>query len=73
MQQAMRMALPGRIMHFSKISVTAETTRVVKIRVNPAKYRMSKIRPGDYIGILCHNMSGQSTTVSFEMRYKEFQ
>ncbi len=73
MQQAMRMALPGRVMHFSKIAITAETVRAVTIKVNPAKYRMSKIRPGDYIGIMCHNMSGQATTVSFEMRYKEYQ
>lgn len=71
-QQAWRMAMPGRILHFSQISVTPETVRAVKIRVNPAKFRMAKVRPGDFIGIAIFNRSSGTLTFSVQMRYKEF-
>ncbi len=72
-QQAYRMALPGRVIHFSTLAYTAETTRVKLIKVRPAKYGMSKVRPGDHICIVTHNRGSGSVTVDYQMRYKESQ
>ena len=72
-QQAFRMALPGRVLHFSQMALTTETTRIKQIRVNPGKFRMSKIRPGDYLALGIFNKTGGSVTWSVQMRYKEYQ
>ncbi len=72
-QQAFRTRMPGRVLHFSQMAVTIETTRTKKIIVNPAKFRMSKVRPGDYLALAVFNRNGASITYSVQMRYKEFQ
>ncbi len=72
-QQAFRTRMPGRVLHFSQLAYTAETTRIKKIRISPAKFRMAKVRPGDYIALAIFNRSGVSIIYSVQMRYKESQ
>ncbi len=72
-QQAFRMNMPGRVLHFSTRSYAAETPISHTIRVNPSKYRMAKVRPGDHIGIYMFNRAANSIIFSMQMRYKESQ
>ncbi len=72
-QQAMRMNLPGRIIHFSTRSYAVEQPITHTIRVNPAKFRMAKVRPGDHIGIMIFNRGSGALIWSMQMRYKESQ
>ncbi len=72
-QQAFRMNMPGRVLHFSTRSFTTEVPIAHTMKVNPAKYRMAKVRPGDFIGCCIFNRSAITATVSMQMRYKESQ
>ncbi len=72
-QQAMRMNLPGRVIHFSTRSYAVEQPINHLIRVTPAKFRMAKVRPGDHIGIMIFNRGSGTIIWSMQMRYKESQ
>ncbi len=72
-QQAMRMNMPGRVLHFSTRSYAIEQPINHKIRIIPAKFRMAKVRPGDFIGIMIFNRGSGSVIWSMQMRYKESQ
>ncbi len=72
-QQAFRMNLPGRVLHFSQRSYAPEQPISHMIKVNPAKFRMAKVRPGDHIGLCVFNRGSGAATVSVQMRYKESQ
>ncbi len=72
-QQAFRMNMPGRVLSFTTRSYAAEQPINHTIRVNPAKYKMAKVRPGDHIGLCVFNRGSADATVSVQMRYKESQ
>ncbi len=71
-QQGWRISNPGRIFNFGQIAYTTGTTRTRKIVFSPFKFKKSKIRAGDYIGIAYFNRSDTSVEISTEMRYKEY-
>ncbi len=73
MQQACRMANPGKVFHFSKRAYTIETDIVHKIRVSPAKFRLSKVKAGDHWILQVFNRGPAIVTDDFECRYKEYE
>ncbi len=74
MQQACRLANPGKVFHYSKRAYTVEVDVVHKIRVSPAKFRLSKIKAGDHwILIINNRASVGNVTLDFEARYKEYE
>ncbi len=72
-QQAYRMNMPGRVLHFSTRSYAAEQPIQHTIKVTPGKFRMAKVRPGDFIGLSIFNRGSGASTCSVQMRYKESQ
>ncbi len=72
LQQAVRLANPGLVFHFSKVAMTKEMTKVVRITVSPAKYKQSKMKAGDHWVLIAFNRSGGACAWDFECRYKEF-
>ncbi len=74
MQQACRMANPGKVFHYSKRSYTPEVNLTHKITVSPAKFKLSKIKAGDHWMLLMFNRAaGNQVTFDFEARYKEYE
>ncbi len=74
MQQACRMANPGKVFHYSKRAYTIEQNITHKIIVSPAKYKLSKFKAGDHWILLINNRgSGGTPTFDFEARYKEYE
>ncbi len=72
-QQACRMANPGKVFHYSGTPYSAETTRVKKIAVSPAKYRLSKVKAGDHWVLLLFNRGLNGVSVDIQMRYNEYE
>ncbi len=73
MQQACRLANPGKVFHFSTTAYSADNTRTKKIIVSPAKYRLSKLKAGDHWLLLVFNRGAATFTIDFQCRYKEFE
>ncbi len=73
MQQACRLANPGKVFHYSKRVYTVESNIVHKIRVSPAKFRLSKLKAGDHWCVYVHNRGSGGLTIDFEARYKEYE
>ncbi len=72
-QQAVRLANPGKVFHFSATAFTSETTRTKKITLSPAKYRLSKVKAGDHWCLYLFNRSASSVNVDVQMRYNEYE
>lgn len=71
LQQALRMAFPGRIYKFLQIPFSEGTTRAPRITVNFAKFKKSMIRPGDYMLLHYHNRGTATCVIDTQARYKE--
>ncbi len=72
-QQACRLDNPGKVFHYSSRSYSAEHTITHKIRVSPAKFKLSKIKAGDYWILTLFNRGGTTVTYDFQCRYKEYE
>ncbi len=73
MQQACRMANPGKVFHFSQRAYVIEQPITHKIIVSPAKYKLSKIKAGDHWMLLIFNRGSQAITFNYQCRYKEYE
>ncbi len=73
MQQACRMANPGKVFHYSKRAYTDNFAVAHKIRVSPAKFRESKCKAGDHWILMLFNRAPNIVTFDFECRYKEYE
>jgi len=69
-QQAWRIRNPGRVLYYGHLPFTIETTRSKVFRIPYAKFRMSKVRPGDFYGLCIFNRSAAAVTYDVEMMYK---
>jgi len=74
LQQAMRRYQPGRILKYGQIAVAAEQPRTLSLKGNYKKFRMSKVRTGDYYGIILFNKAavGGSISMDLEGRYQSY-
>lgn len=59
-------------MKFGMIPLSAETVTTRTISVSPGKFKKSRIRDGDYIGITLFNRTGASISHTTQMRYYEY-
>ncbi len=73
MQQATRLASPGRVVHFSARPYTAEQNIVHKMRFRPSKFKSSLVKAGDYWILIVHNRGIAVMTYDFQCRYKEYE
>ncbi len=73
MQQACRLANPGKVFHYSKRAFSIENPFNHKIVVSPAKFKLSKIKAGDHWVLQVFNRSAATFTIDFEARYKEYE
>lgn len=72
LQYEMRALHPGRVVHYGQVSVTADMGAVRTLKIPWAKYKMSKIRAGDYYGIIVfHRGAGVTDDVDIQSRTKE--
>ncbi len=73
LQQALRLANPGKVFHYSKVTYSAEHPQTKRIIVSPAKFKLSKVKAGDHWCLLAHNRGSASVVFDFECRYKEYE
>ncbi len=73
LQQALRLASPGRVVHFSTRAYTAEHNLVHNIVFRPSKFKSSKVKAGDYWMLIIHNRGTTTVTYDFQCRYKEYE
>ncbi len=73
LQQACRLASPGRVVHFSVRAYSADNTMTHKITFRPSKYKASKIKAGDYWVLIVHNRGTSNVTNDFQCRWKEYE
>lgn len=73
MQQACRLANPGRVYYTSNTAYSLENTRTKKVNVSPAKYRVSKMKAGDHWVLMLFNRGNNTITYDFQARYNEYE
>ncbi len=73
LQQACRMANPGRVVHFSVRAYSADNTIAHKIVFRPGKFKVSKVKAGDHWILIVHNRGSATVTYDMQARYKEYE
>ncbi len=73
LQQECRLQNPGKVFHYSKRAYTVEVSTTHKIRMSPAKFRLSKMKAGDHWILQLFNRGPTAITHDFEARYKEYE
>ncbi len=72
LQTALRRYQPGRVIKFGTVAVAPEQPRVISLKANYRKFKMSKIRTGDYYGMICFVRGITSTNIDFHGRYQSY-
>ncbi len=73
LQQACRMANPGKVFHFSARTYAPEQPITHIIKISPAKFKLSKLKAGDHWILQTFNRGGAGVKVDFQARYKEYE
>ncbi len=73
MQQAVRLANPGKTFHWSQTPYALDNNKVKNIIVSPAKYKLSKLKAGDHWILMIHNRGSATFNFDIQMRYKEYE
>lgn len=73
LQGSYRDNMPGWVVKFGKIAFAQAQPRTIKIDVNFGKFRMSKIRDGDFYGLVFFNRSPATVFLDWEARYYEYK
>ncbi len=73
LQQEARLQNPGKVFHYSQRSFSIENTITHKIRMSPAKFKLSKMKAGDHWILQIFNRSSAQVTFDFQCRYKEYE
>ncbi len=73
LQQMYRGNMPGWVIQFGLIPITAETNVTRRITINWAKFKMDKVRDGDFYGITYFNRTGATVTFDWQARYHSRQ
>lgn len=72
LQSAMRTEMPGRVLYFDTIGVATGQPRSKKILINWKKFRLGKMRQGDFYGITIFNNGTTDGDIDIQTRYKEY-
>ncbi len=69
LQAAMRQYQPGRVLKYGALAVAAEQPRQISLGMSYSKFKMAKMRTGDYYGIILFNRNGAGVTLDIQARY----
>jgi len=69
LQQAIRQFQPGRITKYGQRAFAAEQPVAWSVKGAYKKFNFSKVRAGDYYGILVFNRSSATVTIDLQARY----
>ncbi len=69
LQASTRRYQPGRVIKFGSFSVAAEQPRSLSIKGNYSKFKMSRIRTGDFFTLVLFNRTSATTTIDIQARY----
>ncbi len=70
LQSAIRQYQPGRVLHYGQVAVATEQPRCISKSVPYGKFKLSKLRTGDYYGVQIFNRSAATVFVDVQARYK---
>ncbi len=70
LQSAFRQYQPARLLKYMKVAVATEQPRAFSCRIPYKKFRMAKVRTGDYYGVMAFNRGATDVAIDFEARYK---
>ncbi len=73
LQQEYRKNMPGWIIQYGQFPITAETTATKTIKIDWNKFKMAKVRDGDFYGITYFNRTGATCTFDWQARYHSRQ
>ncbi len=72
LQREARSLSPGWVVKFGIIPCTSETVVTRTIKVNWKKFKMDKVRDGDFFCMLMYNRQSSATKYDFHVRYKTY-
>lgn len=72
LQGAYRRVLPGRIFKFGVFALATGQPRAFKVTMNWSKFKVAKIKTGDFYGITVFWRSGSGIRTDFQTRYNEY-
>lgn len=70
LQAALRKHQPGRVIKFGAFATAEAQPRVVTVNGNYAKFKLSKLRTGDFYGIIIFNRGGADVIMDVQARFK---
>ncbi len=73
LQQEYRKNMPGWVIQYGQIPLTTDTVHVRTIKIDWAKFKMDKVRDGDFFGITYFNRTDQSINIDWQARYHSRQ
>lgn len=71
MQMAFREEMPGRVLHFQTVGIALNQPRALVLKIPWAKYKLSKMRSGDWYGISIFNQGTTDGEFDIQTRTKE--
>ncbi len=71
LQKSARTYQPGRVIFFGQMATAPEQPRTMKIPAKWGKYKMAKIRQGDFYLVLINNRSGSTIIYDVQSRFRE--
>ncbi len=69
LQASVRQYQPGRVIKFGTFSVAKEQPRSLSIKGNFVKFKMGRMRTGDFYLLVLFNRTSQDCTVDIQSRY----
>ncbi len=73
LQQIMRQNMPGWVYKFGTIPYTPETIHTRDIKISYRKFKVAKVRDGDFFGIVFFNRGASTVTFDWQARYKSYR
>ncbi len=73
LQQEYRKNMPGWVIKFGTMPIVSQTPRTLDIKIDWAKFKMDKVRDGDFYGITYFNRTSSTITFDWQARYKSRQ
>lgn len=69
LQQEVRSLTPGYMVKYMQVPISAETTKIISVKVDWAKYKKSMVRDGDYFTLLVFNRTAAAGTYDINTRF----
>jgi len=73
LQQTYRNNMPGWVIQYRQIPISAQTPKTFVLKIDFKKFKMGTVRDGDFYGITYFNRSGGSVILDWQARYSEWK